>query len=286
MRNFLFFQPSSLEELLACKKEQGKRALVLTGGTNLLVYIKDGVLKEGTIVDISRLEELKGIHEIDGRIEIGAAETMTSILENHLLGKRIPFIPECATHFANPLVRNTSTIGGNVADASPIADTAPPLMVLDAAVVAANSTDTREISLDEFFIRPRETALEEDEVLVKFLVPVPRAGSGKFIKLGLRWGTSCSVASAAVWLVTEGGKITAVRLALGGVAPRPLRAKATEAALLGAPVDADTIDRLTDESLGGDIAPITDVRGSADYRREVSSKLAARAVKYCAGLED
>jgi len=253
VKHFQFVRPRDLAELLRIKAELREKALILDGGTNLLIYIKDGIIREGTIVDVTRLPELRGVHRENGTVEIGAAETMTDLLNSSVLRESIPFIPECLRDFGNLLVRNTSTIGGNIADASPIADSAPPLMVLDAEIIAASSAGTRAIPIDEFFVKPQKTMLKPDEVLVKFRIPVPEAGRGKFIKLGLRRGTSCSVTS--------------------------------EKAFTGAPLDEQTIDRVA-EGVKKEISPITDVRGSAEYRREVSVRLLARAVKICAGMED
>ncbi len=285
MRNFEFIRPQDLSELLRIKKDLRKKALILDGGTNLLIYIKDGVIREGTIVDVTRLPELKGIRRVNGSVEIGAAETMTDLMNSPVLQESIPFIPEFLRDFGNLLVRNTSTIGGNIADASPIADSAPPLLVLGAEVVAANSEGERVIPLDEFFVKPQETTLEADEVLLRFRVPVPKAGRGNFIKLGLRRGTSCSVASVAVWLVADGGSVQDIRIALGGVAPKPIRVKKTERDFTGKKLDEQTINRIA-EGVKEEIKPITDVRGSAEYRQEVSARLLARVVKVCAGLED
>ena len=283
MRNFEFIRPQDLSELLRIKKDLQKKALILDGGTNLLIYIKDGVIREGTIVDVTALPELKGIRRVNGIVEIGAAETMTDLMNSPVLQESIPFIPEFLRDFGNLLVRNTSTIGGNIADASPIADSAPPLMVLGAEGVAASSTGERNIPMDQFFVKPQETKLKDDEVLVKFHIPVPGSGRGKFIKLGLRRGTSCSVTSVAVWLVADKGNVQDIRIALGGVAPRPVRVKKTEKDFIGSQLDENTIDCIA-EGVKEEINPITDVRGSAEYRREVSSKLLARAVKICAGF--
>jgi CO/xanthine dehydrogenase FAD-binding subunit len=285
VRIFEFIRPQDLSELLRIKKDLRKKALILDGGTNLLIYIKGGVIREGTIVDVTRLPELKGIRRVNGSVEIGAAETMTDLMNSSVLQESIPFIPEFLRDFGNLLVRNTSTIGGNIADASPIADSAPPLLVLGAEVVAAKTEGERVIPLDEFFVKPQETTLEADEVLLRFRVPVPKAGRGNFIKLGLRRGTSCSVASVAVWLVADGGSVQDIRIALGGVAPKPIRVKKTERDFTGKKLDEQTINRIA-KGVKEEIKPITDVRGSADYRQEVSARLLARVVKVCAGLED
>jgi carbon-monoxide dehydrogenase medium subunit len=285
VKNFEFVRPADLSELLIIKKKLQKKALILDGGTNLLIYIKDGVIREGTMVDVTRVPELRGIQRKNGTVVIGAAETMTDLMDSELLKDSIPFIPEFIKDFGNLLVRNTSTIGGNIADASPIADSAPPLLVLDARVVAASSEGERTIPLNQFFVKPQETALRPDDVLLRFEVPVPKSGRGRFVKLGLRRGTSCSVASAAVWLAAEEGNVREIRIALGGVAPKPLRIEKTEETFTGARLDIETIDRIS-EGVKQEIAPITDVRGSAAYRREVTARLVARAVKACAGLEE
>jgi carbon-monoxide dehydrogenase medium subunit len=285
VKNFKFVKPKTLSELLEIKNKEAGDGLILAGGTNLLIYIRDGSIKGGTLLDISDLPELRGVRLEKGLVQIGAAETMSRLLNSNVLRKTLPFIPEVLKKFANPLVRNTSTIGGNIADASPIADSAPPLLVLGAQVVAASVSGERTIQLDEFFINPRETRLKPDEVLVRFLVPVPGEGQGTFIKLGLRRGTSCSVTSVAVWLVREKDVVKDIHIALGGVAPRPVRAPKTEALFLGKSLEPQLID-ITSESVVEEINPITDVRGSAEYRREVSPKILARAVKICAGLEE
>ena len=285
VRNFEFLRPRDLSELLQIMRDLREKALILDGGTNLLIYIKDGVIREGTIVDVTTLPELRGIHRVNGSIEIGAAETMTDLINAPELQKAIPFIPDFLKDFGNVLVRNTSTIGGNIADASPIADSAPPLMVLDAEAVAATTAGERVITLDEFFVKPQQTTLKADEVLLRFRIPVPKRGRGKFMKLGLRRGTSCSVASVAVWLVSDAGRVKDIRIALGGVAPKPMRAKKTESDFIEKELNDQNIDTIAN-GVQQEISPITDVRGSADYRREVAAKLLARAVKICAGLED
>jgi carbon-monoxide dehydrogenase medium subunit len=285
VRNFEFLRPRDLSELLQIKRDLREKALILDGGTNLLIYIKDGVIREGTIVDVTALPELKGIQRLNGNIEIGAAETMTDLMNSDKLRNEIPFIPEFLKDFGNVLVRNTSTIGGNIADASPIADSAPPLMVLGAEVIAVTIAGERAIPLDEFFIRPQHTTLKTDEVLVRFRIPVPQRGSCKFIKLGLRRGTSCSIASVAVWLVLEENRVKDIRIALGGVAPKPIRAKVTESDFIQKEPNDRNVASIA-QGVSKEISPITDVRGSADYRREVSAKLLTKAVRICAGLED
>jgi CO/xanthine dehydrogenase FAD-binding subunit len=283
--NFNYSKPEDLKSLLAVKAREKEKALVLAGGSNLIVYIKDRLIREGTIVDVSDLKELAGIRVEKDRIEIGANETFTNIVESSIIREQAGFLSESLKQFANPLIRNMSTIGGNIGDASPIADAAPLLLVLNAEVKIAGPQGRRSLPLDDFFISPRRTNLAADEVITAFSFPAPGEGRGKFIKLGLRRGTACAVASVAVWLNAAEGKVEEIRIALGGVAPRPIRAPGTEQAFRGQALTEARIAELA-KRLEEEIAPIDDVRGSAAYRRAVSVRLLARAVRLCAGMEE
>ena len=285
MNNFKFFKPQNFKELIDVKNELLSAGYPLAGGSNLLVYIKENTVKSGTLIDISSLKELKGISEIDNRIEIGAAETITNILESELLKKELPFFPHSLKDFGNPLIRNKATIGGNLADASPVADTAPPLFVLGAIVSAVSKNGTKEIPVNELFAGPRRNNLEKNEIIQKIIIPIPDEGRGIFLKLGQRKGTSISVTSVAVWIKSNTEKFKNIKIALGGVAPSPIRAVNTEEAFTGKSVDKNSIETLA-ETLREDIRPISDVRGSAEYRTEVSINLLKRAVYECLEMEE
>ena len=285
MSNFRFFRPKELQELLDYKKKEGSRARILDGGSNVLVYIKEGSIEEGTLVDVRSLEAIKGIAARDGWIEIGAGEVIADVIESPVIKKEAPFLAATLRKFANPLVRNMATLAGNIADSSPIGDSIPPLIVLGAEVVVASATGQRTIPLEEFFTGPGANVLRGEEVILKVRFPIPRKGSGGHFKLGLRKGTSCSVASVAVWLVQEGGRVQDIRIAFGGVAPTPRRVPKTEAAFKGQKLDREAVDRLS-EGAAAEVSPITDVRGSAEYRRQVSVKILAKAVREALGMEE
>ena len=164
-------------------------------------------------------------------------------------------------------------------------DTIPPLLVLEAEVVAVSSKGERVIPLKSFFTGPGQNVLKDDEVILKVRFPLPTKGSGGHIKLGLRRGTSCSVASVAVWVVADKNKVQDIRIALGGVAPTPIRAGKSEDAFKGQSLDWDRIAELS-ETVMEEIRPITDVRGSAEYRKKVSASLLAKAVRQAVGMEE
>jgi len=283
--DFRFFRPTVLKELLDFKAREGSKARILDGGSNVLVYIKEGSIPGGTLVDVKFLEAIKGIEVRNGQVEIGAGELIADIMESPVIEKKTPFLRDVLQKFANPLVRNMATLAGNIADSSPIGDTIPPLLVLEAQVVLASSTDQRVIPLEEFFTGPGENVLKPEEVILKVQFPVPAKGSGGHIKLGLRKGTSCSVASVAVWIAAVKNRVEDIRIALGGVAPTPIRARKTEAGFKGQSLNWDNISGFA-EKLVEEISPITDVRGSAEYRRQVSVSLLAKAIRQALGMRE
>ena len=285
MGGFRFFRPESLTQLLEHKKKEGRRAHILDGGSNVLVYVKEGSIEGGTLVDVKRLKALKGIAVKNGQVEIGAGEVIADIIASPVIRREARFFAEALEQFANPLVRNMATLAGNIADSSPIGDTIPPLLVLDAKVVAASQQGQRVIPLAEFFTCPGGNVLKPAEVITKIRFPVPGKGRGRFLKLSLRRGTSCSVASVAVWVAAKGGKIEEARIAFGGVAPTPMRARLTEKMLAGKKIDGELVE-LVAGRVEHEISPISDVRASAEYRRQVSARLLAKALRHALGLEE
>ncbi|MEW5813787.1 MAG: xanthine dehydrogenase family protein subunit M [Spirochaetota bacterium] len=285
MGSFQYFRPTTLSELLKFKKKEGSHARILDGGSNVVVYVKEGSIERGTLVDVKYLGAMKGIKALDGTIEIGAGEVIADILESPLIRGKVPFLAEALRKFANPLVRNMATLAGNIADSSPIGDTIPPLLVLGGRVLIASADGERTIPLDQFFTGPGKNVLKPEEVILKVQFPIPSQGRGAFIKLGLRKGTSCSVASVAVWLIARGNTVEDIRIACGGVAPTPVRARKTEAAFKAKQLDWETINTISGEIVK-EISPITDVRGSAEYRRRVSARLLAKAVRKALGMEE
>lgn len=285
MRNLKSLQVNDVDALLKIKDKEGSGAVILAGGTNVSNYIKQGKIKEGTLVDISRIDALKKISERDGVLEIGSCVTISDILDSGIAKKRVPFFVDSLKQFANPLIRNLATIGGNIADASPVADTAPLLLVLNAAVVAAKKDETRKIPIDEFFNQPRLTNLDPHEVITGFLVPFQNKGTGVFLKMGERNSSAISVVSVAVFIQRNGSVIEDIRIAAGGVAPKPIRGKKTEALFTGQSVAAKDIRRIS-RTIKDEIDPISDIRGSAAWRKELTANLVARGIRRCLGMEE
>jgi CO/xanthine dehydrogenase FAD-binding subunit len=263
-------RPKKLAEalnLLAQYKPNGKP---LAGGTNMVVDLRDGGHNCESLVDLSQLEELRGIQLKDGYVVIGGGTTITELIDNPIINKHAKILEDAARVFANPLVRNRATVAGNLVDASPAADTAPPLLALNAEVQLMSQGNTRWVKLEDFITGVRKTLLQADELMTAIRWPVPPARSaGSYSKVGLRRADAISVLSAAVMVeLDKAGTCKQAAIALGAVAPRPLRAHDAEAALLGKPltaVEIDTAAHLATEAT----RPIDDIRGGAAYRKRV-----------------
>jgi carbon-monoxide dehydrogenase medium subunit len=237
------------------------------------------------LVDVGGLDEIKGIRRSDGFLEVGAATVMADIASDPLLNEKAPILAEGARSIGNPLVRNRATIGGNLASAAPCADTAPPLLVLDAIVQLASPEGRRELPVADYFLEYRTTSLRETEMITGLLIPIPsEASAGSFEKVRLRKSGAISVASVAVMMELDAATCLNARIALGSVAPIPLRAAAVERALEGRRIDAEVArecSRLVQEH----ISPIDDIRGSAEYRRWVTEAVVARNILKSVGIE-
>ncbi len=290
---FDLLRPGTLPEALAMLASGN--ALPIAGGTNVIVDLRagrGGVTPPGgggggeggatpplrTLVDITRLAELRGIRREDGHLVIGGGTTLSDLLHDPLVAHHAPALREAAAVFANPLIRNRATVGGNLVDASPAADTAPPLLVLDAEVELASRDGTRRVPLADFLVGVRKTLRRPDELLTAVRVPLPPDArcASHFHKLGLRKADAISVLSAAVALTWDAaGCCTSARIALGALAPTPRRAPAAEDALLGHVL---TPARIAEAArLAGEAArPIDDIRGAAAYRREVAEVIVRR----------
>jgi carbon-monoxide dehydrogenase medium subunit len=256
----------------------------LAGGTNVVVELRVGHHQGKSMVDLTRLQELRGIQAQNGHILIGGGTTISELLAHPLIAAHAAPLRQSAVVFANPLIRNRATVAGNLVDASPAADTAPPLLALGAEVELVSQSGTRWVPLDEFMVGVRKTLIQPDELMrtIRWLKP-PERSAGAFYKVGLRKADAISVLSVAVMLACDlDGRCTLARIALGALAPRPLRASEAENALLGQPLQAEGIAeaaRLAAEAT----RPISDIRGTAAYRKRVTEVTVRRLLAQAAG---
>jgi carbon-monoxide dehydrogenase medium subunit len=247
----------------------------IAGGTDLAVVIADGLANPEVLLDISGIPALGRIRRSEKGLAIGAAVTIAEIASRD-------DIPAClvqgARSIGSPQIRNLATIGGNVCNASPCGDTLAPLLALDAAFVLASAAGSRTIAAEEFFLGPKKTVLGPGELLVEILIGAPcLAGGSAFRMIGKRNGQAISQVNAAVWLAVRDGHLREVRAAVGSVAPVPLRLRETEKLLRGSNRAGIEFQRVL-ETVDREIAPITDVRASVEYRRRVTGALFREAL--------
>lgn len=250
----------------------------LAGGTDLLVDLRERRQTSPVLVDVSELAELRGIEQAGGDLRLGAAVTVGELLALPTVAAGVPALHQAARAFADFLTRNKATLGGNLANASPGADLAVPLLAVDARVVLAGPGGERTLPLDAFLLGPRRTALGPGELVRAVRVPAD-GGRQWFAKLGLKRGGAIAVVSAATRLrLDPAGRCREVRIALGAVAPRPVRAREAEAVLEGEPPAPARIAEAAARAAEA-AQPITDVRGSAEYRRAMVRVLVARGLE-------
>jgi CO/xanthine dehydrogenase FAD-binding subunit len=247
----------------------------VAGGTDLWVQKDEpGKAVGSRLVNIMRVPDLEGIAEKSGRVRLGALVTMTQVLESDLLRKKVPVLPTTADKFASVQIRNAATIGGNIANASPAADFVIPLLCLDAEVALASlksgKVATRTIPIAEIFTGPGRTKIAPSELITGVEFELPKKGfHAGFAKTGPRPALEIALVSLGFAAYLDGKALTNVRVALGAVAPTPIRARKTEAMLEGKAIDDSLIESACD-SLDNEIKPIDDHRGSAWYRRRLA----------------
>jgi carbon-monoxide dehydrogenase medium subunit len=277
---FEMLTPGTLQDALQLLSKRQPGIMPVAGGTNLTVDLRGGRHQPLIILNIDSLEELRGIKEKNGHLVIGAGTCLAEILKDPQIHRVAPALRLAASLFANPLIRNRATLGGNLADGSPAADSAPPLLALGAEVTLKSQSNERTIPLDKFFIHVRKTALAPDELITSVSIPLPEKQPGMgYYKLGLRKADAISVISVAVILATTSeGKCEKARIALGSVAPTPIRSHTAEDFLAGKICDQQTLERAA-LIASDDSSPISDLRASGDYRRRMVTVLVRRALE-------
>ena len=265
-----------LRQLLA---EFGTRAKLLSGGTDLMVKMKHDLLTPEILVSLKKLNDLQEIKYVVGKgVVIGARATHNELVNSPLLNEKYCSISEAAHHMAANQVRNVGTVGGNICNAVPSADLPPILIALGATIKLVGATGERTLPLEEFFTGPNRSVLAQDEILTEIVIPDQPATGSTYIKFGLRRSGALAVVGVAVAVTVAGDTITDARICLGAVAPTPLRAMEAENYLRG--------QKISDEVLAeaGVIAareckPISDIRASAEYRRDMVRVFTKRALR-------
>ena len=253
-------------------------AMPIAGGTDVVPLFRDVGCKPVHLIDLGLIPELNGIMEEGGKILIGPTTTHAQLLASKVIEEKVPALHDAARWIGSVQIRNRGTVGGNLCNASPAADTAPPLLVVRAEAQISSLEDARWIPLRELFAGPKMTVLEPDELLTGLrFTPTAHSGSS-FQRIGRRKGFTLSVVNAAVYVERDGDKLKEARIALGSVAPTPIRVPRVEDHIRGKKMSESMIEEAAKECTG-EARPIDDVRGTAEYRRDMVGVLVKRAMR-------
>lgn len=273
-----YHQPNDIKSACFMLKKLGNQARVLAGGTDLLVNLKQKRFMAEHIVDITAIPGLGTIEKDGDVLVIGALTTHSQIAESKLVAGHLPALCEAARSIAATQVRNIGTIGGNIVSAVPSADMPPILIAAGASVMLNNGRRERACQLQKFFTGPRTCLCRQDDILTRVLIPPQPSSSGSaYHKFGLRNANSLAVASVAAQLVLSGGRVTEARIVLGAVAPFPLLAVKASRYLVGKEPTPEILAKAS-KIAQEECQPISDIRGSAEFRRELVGVLTQRAL--------
>ncbi len=272
-------EAATLEQATDTLRRYAPDARLLAGGTDVLVDLKAGRVACDHLISINRITALRGVSEANGDLRIGALTTVTQLGTSPVVHERFSPLLDATSKMAAPQIRNVATVGGNIAAAVPCADLPPILTAMNASVTLWLSGEERTVPLHEFFTGPRATVLRDEEMLTAALVPTPPPGFGAaYARFGMREGNTIAVAAvAASLLLDSAGTVQDARIVLGAVAPIPKMVVGAGNALIGQKADDDAFQAAADIAMK-EAEPISDVRGSADFRRKLVSVLTKRAL--------
>jgi carbon-monoxide dehydrogenase medium subunit len=276
---FEYHTPGSIKEATALLARLGDDAKVLSGGQSLIPLMKLRLSSPRHVVDINGIGGLDGVREADGFLRIGALTRESDLEESEVVRTRYPLLHDTCKVIADPLVRNLATIGGNLAHADPANDHPATMLALGAEVVAVGTKGERKIPITSFFTGPFATALSPDEILVEVRIPAsPARSGGAYLKLERKVGDFATAAVAVYVVLSASGTCDQVGIGLTNVGLTPIKATQAEAALKGKRPDAATIKQAA-ELAAAAAQPSDDLRGSAEYKKDLVRVLTARALR-------
>lgn len=274
------YSPSTVEECLYFLHEEEKSSRLLAGGTDAVVRMKDGYFRPEIWINLKRLDELRFISEAENGIHIGPLTTHTDIVKSELLQEKADVLVGASREVGAVQLQNMGTLGGNLATASPAGDTIPALYVLDAKIEISSFHDKKVVPIHEFFTGPGRTVLKQDEMISNIIIqPQGENEIGIFEKLGPRKAQSISIVNVAINLKMGENRRECLsgKIAFGSVGPTIIRSKKCERMLTLGPLDETAIQNIAGAAWK-EVMPISDVRGSAKYRRSMASALLERGL--------
>jgi CO/xanthine dehydrogenase FAD-binding subunit len=276
---FDFHEPKTVEEACQILSEYGKKARLIAGGTDLMVNLKKKVIAPEHLVSLSRIESLKSLEKTKDVLKIGAGFIVADLIDTKSIKDTVSALSAGAGALGSPLIRNLATIGGNIGSARPAADLPPALMAYGSTLILKSSKGERSVSMDSIIRGPGVTDCQPDELITEIHVTLPKPGSGAgYINLGARKAQDCNIVNVASYISLDAnGVIQTARVIMGCVGPTHLHAPSAEKFLTGEKPDLKLFEKAADEAQK-DCIPITDFRGSSDYKRAMVGELIRRTL--------
>jgi len=275
---FDYLAPRTLDEALAHLHDHGDQAKILAGGQSLIPMLNFRLAHPGVVVDVNRLTDLAYVRQHDGGVAVGALTRQHAVERSDLVRARVPVVAEACRFIGHAPIRHRGTFGGNLAHADPASELPAVMVALEAEMAVASRTGSRAIPAGQFFIGPLTTALRPGEMLTEIRIPAapPRTG-GAFVEMARRAGDFALVGVAALVTVDGAGRCARARIALCGVGPTAVRARAAEDALTGQEPTAAVLDEAAARAAAA-TSPPSDVHGSAEFRRKLAQHFARQAL--------
>jgi len=280
---FAYARPSTIDEALQAVASGGEDVKILAGGQSLIPVMRLRLAAPETVVDLTRVAELRGVREEDDAIVIGAMTTHSDVLSDPLIKQFAPLIAEATETVADRQVRHRGTFGGALAHADPAGDLPAVALALDAEFVIAGLSGRRTVQAADFFVDYLTTALEEGELLVEIRVPKLQGTWGMHYEKFNRVAQAWSIVAVAAAVRRENGRIAEARVALTNMGPTPVRARGVEAALVDVDASREAVAAAAEHAAEG-TSPSSDLNAQADYRQHLATVLTRRAVMAAAGL--
>ncbi len=279
---FEYHAPRSVGEALQLLSSLGTDAKLLAGGHSLLPMMKLRFAQPAHLIDLNRIDALRGISEQGGQVVIGAMTVETDLLNSELLKARVPLLPEAVQYIADPQVRNRGTIGGDIAHGDPGNDHPALSLALEATFTLQGPSGERQVAADDFYLGTYYTALADDEILTRITVPAfaPKTGYA-YEKLKRKTGDWATAGAAVVMRLDAQGAVSHIRIALTNVAPTAIRAQDAEAALMGRPVSDATVEAAA-LAAAAVCDPAEDLRGDREYKTAMAAAMVRRAIRRAA----
>lgn len=277
---FDYVKAGSIEEASRLASEKGAKAVIMAGGTDVILLLKEKVIQAETVIDIKGIDGLEGIEFVEGQgMKIGALTKLFDIQTSDIVKEKMPALADAAHYVASAQIRRKGTMVGNICNASPSADTAPILLAMNAKVKVQNGSETREIAIDNFFKGVKKTVLVPGDIVTEIEIPELKKNEGSaYFKHSVRKAMDLAIVGAGCWIKMDGSVVADCRITMGGVGITPLRANNAEQLLIGKEITDELLEQVG-VAASQECSPISDVRASAEYRVDMIRVYTKRAIK-------